>query len=76
MFDKTLHYTKTLLLKRLNVQIEQTRILITITLVTIMIIRKKIRNFSTNPVISGWLSKATAFMVMPKKIINALTLCF
>ena len=37
---------------------------------------KKITSFSTNPFISGWLSKATAFMVTPKMMINALTFCF
>ena len=34
---------------------------------------KKITNFLTNPFISGWLLKATAFMVMPEMIINALS---
>ena len=36
----------------------------------------KITSFSTNPFISGQLFKATAFVVMPKMIINALTFCF
>ena len=38
--------------------------------------KKKITSFSTNPFISGELSKATAFMVMQKIIINALTFGF
>ena len=37
---------------------------------------KNITNFSTNPFISGQLSKATAFMVTPKTIVNVLTFCF
>ena len=38
-------------------------------------LKKKIKSLSTNPFISGWLSKATAFMVTPKMIVNALTFC-
>ena len=38
--------------------------------------RKKITSFLTNPLISGYLLKATAFMVTPKIIINALAFCF
>ena len=37
---------------------------------------KKIKSFSKNPFISGWLSKASAFMVTPKMIVNALTFYF
>ena len=40
------------------------------------LITKKITSFSTNPFISGQFSKATAFMVTPKMMINALTFCF
>ena len=36
---------------------------------------KKSQISQENPFISGWLLKATAFMVMPK-MINALTFCF
>ena len=39
-------------------------------------IRKKITSFATNPFISGYLSKATALMVRPKMIVNALAFCF
>ena len=38
--------------------------------------KNKIKSFSTNPFISGELSKATAFMVTPEIIVNALTFCF
>ena len=41
-----------------------------------LIPKKKITSFSTNPFISGYLSKATAYMVTPKMMINALTFCF
>ena len=38
--------------------------------------KKKIKSFLTNLFVSGQLSKATAFMVTPKMIVNALTFCF
>ena len=40
------------------------------------LITKKITSFLTNPFISGQFSKAAAFMVTPKMMINALTFYF
>ena len=52
----------------LNMPLEHLRELKTV----VALITKKITDFSTNPFISGQLSKAAAFMVTPKMITNAL----